>query len=346
MKCNVENMEIEKLNSENYVRYLEFVRQTRWGNVMMPDVYTSSLWGGVVCDGLEIIGGWVGTLRGNRAVVRLLAKSVYFDSYPMFVSENVEKAYQKELIDTMREWAKKEGIVMFNMTHWVRGYNLPYLRIEKKATFILPLQATSDEQWKLIESKQRNIVRKGEKNGVEVRALTGEEAIAELPTLQLLREQTQQHAIRRHANATMLLKSDNFFANLLRHTDATLFIGSVEGKPATVAVMIMSGETAYYYSGGSDYELNRQTGSSAYVIWKAIEYYREREDVKYMDMGGVPLQADKNDPAYGVYTFKRSFGGEYVEYQAGTIVINRSKYALLSFLLKQRKLLRMFSKSF
>lgn len=337
---------IDKISSENYAEYLQVVKKGQWGNLLLPDVYEANLWGGVVSEKDQVIGGWVGVYRGNIPFVRWIAKSVYFDAYPVFMTEDAEKAYLKELIDTMREWAKSECIVMFNLTHWVRGIDLPYLQFKPTATFLLPLQKTSEEQWKLVESKQRNIVRKGEKNGVEVCALRGEEAIKELPILQLLREQTQQHAIKRHANATMLLKSDDFFNKLFAHTDATLFIGSVDGKPATVAVMIASGETAYYYSGGSDYELNRQTGSSAYVIWKAIDYYRELPGVKYMDMGGVPLQADKDDPAYGVYAFKRSFGGEYVEYRAGVIPINKIKYAVLKFLLSQRKLLRLLSKNF
>lgn len=336
---------IEKIVRENYAGYLALVKQSQWGNLLLPDVWSEELWGGVVSEKDQVIGGWVGVYRGNRKFVKWIAKSVYFDAYPAFATKESANKYQSLLIESMRSWARDEQIVMFNLTHWVRGWRLPDMESRHNATFLLPLQESSEAQWKLVESKQRNIVRKGEKNGVEVRALTGEEAIAELPTLQLLREQTQQHAIKKNANASMLLKSDNFFANLLRHTDATLFIGSVEGRPATVAVMIVSGETAYYYSGGSDYELNRQTGSSAYVIWRAIEYYREREDVKYMDMGGVPVKPEPTHPAYGVYAFKRSFGGEYVEYQAGTIVINQSKYALLSFLLKQRKLLRLFSKS-
>lgn len=340
------DVKIEKIGRENYAEYSVIVKKGQWGNLLLPDAWSEELWGGVVTEKDQVIGGWIGVFRGNKRFVKRIAKSVYFDAYPIFATEELNAKYQSLLLEAMRKWAREEQIVMFNLTHWVRGLGLPDLQSKPTATFLLPLQESCEAQWKLVESKQRNIVRKGEKNGVEVRVLTGEDAIAELPTLQLLREQTQQHAIKKHANASMLLKSDNFFANLLRHTNATLFIGSVEGKPATVAVMIASGETAYYYSGGSDYELNRQTGSSAYVIWKAIEYYREREDVKYMDMGGVPLQADKNDPAYGVYMFKRSFGGEYVEYQAGTIVINQSKYAMLSFLLKQRKLLRMFSKSF
>ncbi len=337
---------IEIISERNYAEYLAVVRKTQWGNLLLPDVYETNLWGGIVREGESVIGGWIGTLRGNKAVVRWIAKSVYFDAYPVFESAQVADECQMPLMDTMREWAKKDGIVMFNLTHWVRGNELPCLEVQHNATFLLPLQDTSEAQWKLVESKQRNIVRKGEKNGVEVRILKGTEAIAELPTLQLLREQTQQHAIKKNANASMLLKSDNFFAKLLTHTDATLFIGSVNGKPATVAVMIASGETAYYYSGGSDYELNRQTGSSAYVIWKAIEHYRELSGVKYMDMGGVPVRPEPGHPAYGVYMFKRSFGGEYMEFDAGAIPISKWKYAVLKFALSQRKLLRLFSKVF
>ena len=336
---------IERISPNNYADFLALVEQTQWGNIMLPDEYNDDIWGGVVSEDDRIVGGWVGIYRGNKRFIRILAKSVYFDAYPTFASMEYKEKYQLLLIDKMREWAKQEGIVIFNLTHWVRGSGMADLRIEHNATFLLPLQETSEAQWKLVESKQRNIVRKGEKNGVTVRALSGENAIAELVTLQTLREQTQQHAIKKNANASMLLKSDTFFTNLFRHTDATLFIGSVDSKPATVAVMIVSGETAYYYSGGSDYELNRQTGSSAYVIWKAIEYYREREDVKYMDMGGVPVKPEPTHPAYGVYMFKRSFGGNYVEFDAGTIVLNKAKYLILNFLLNQRWLLRLFSKS-
>lgn len=340
------SFQIEKVSAENYAQYLAIVEQTQWGNILLPTEFNMNFWGGIIKGGNNVIGGWVGTIRGNKPIVKWLAKSVYFDSYPMFVSEEMLQKCQQELIDTMREWAKQEHIVMFNLTHWVRGRNLPYLNVEHNATFRLPLQETSEVQWKLVESKQRNIVRKGEKNGVLVQIYKGKNAITKLPVLQKLRAQTQQHAIGKNSNASMLLKSDKFFENLIRNTDATLFIGFVEGKPATVAVMIASGETAYYYSGGSDYELNRQTGSSAYVIWKAIEYYRELPGVKYMDMGGVPVAPESTHPAYGVYAFKRSFGGEYMEFDAGVIPINKIKYTLLKFALSQRKLLRMFSKVF
>ena len=338
------NYRIDRIERENYAAYLTLVQKTQWGNILLPDEYNDDVWGGVVYEENRIVGGWVGKYRGNKRFIRIFAKSVYFDAYPTFVSSEYMEKYQLLLIDKMREWAQQDGIVMLNLTHWVRGRNLPYLEKELCATFLVTLPDSEDKQWDLVDNKHRNRFRKGERNEVEVRVLKGEDAIAEMNTLQSLREQTQQHAIKKNANASMLLKSDNFFRNLFLHTDAELHIGSVAGKPATVAVMLISGETAYYHSGGSDYELNRQAGSSTYVFWKAITHYIHLPNVKYLDMGGVPVNPTPDHPAYGVYMFKSLFGGDYMEFDAGVIVINRFKYKVLSFLLRQRKLLRLFSK--
>jgi lipid II:glycine glycyltransferase (peptidoglycan interpeptide bridge formation enzyme) len=135
---------------------------------------------------------------------------------------------------------------------------------------------------------------------------------------------------------------DDFFKDLFLNPRTTLFIGKVHDQVATVALMIQSGDTVYYYSGGSDYELNRQYCCSAFVIWKSICYCNEL-GVNHFDMGGVPVQPEKDHPAYGVFAFKRSFGGIYVEFEGGKIVINKLKYRILDFLLSQRKLLRLFS---
>lgn len=335
-----------KISKDNYQQFMQIVQQTQWGNILLPDMFSLNLWGGVVMEGDEMIGGWVGILRGNKPIVQWVAKSVYFDSYPIFVSEEMRQKYQQLLIDTIREWAKQEHIVMLNLTHWVRGRELPDLQVEHNATFLLPLQDTSEAQMKLVESSQRNKIRKGEKNGIEVKTFQKEEAVKMIPIVQSIREQTQEHAIRNNANASMLLKSDNFFENLFLHTNSTLFIGYYEEKPVTVLVVQQSGRTACSYSGGSDYEINRKIACSAYVRWKAIEFYREQNGVEYMDVGGVPPTPEPDDPAFGVYTFKRSFGGEYMEFDAGVIPISKWKCALLKFALSQRKLLRLLSKIF
>ncbi len=337
-----QEIKILPITKELYPSYYHLVQTTKWGNPMLPESFNTNLWGDVVCIGDIVIGGWVGNLRGNIPLAKWITKSVYFDSYPVFENLEYYNAYHDTLINTIKLHAQNEGITMLNLTHWVREGYLQIDKIGQNATFLTPLQKTEDELWKLVESKQRNCIRKGEKSGVEFLVCRGEESLVYLSDFQRLRQQTQQHAIKNHAKASMLLKSDNFFRSLFLNNNTILFVGKADNRVATVALMVQSGQTVYYYSGGSDYELNKKYSCSAFILWKSISYCNEL-GIKYFDMGGVPTQPSKDHPAYGVYAFKRSFGGEYVEFDCGKIIINKWKYILLNFILSQRKLLRLFS---
>lgn len=341
------------LSKMHYPVFYKLVQSTRWGNPMLPACYSSSLWGMLLFETPEseplkntvaprLIGGWVGTLRGNVPLLRLLAKSVYFDSYPVFTTPEAETNYLPELMSAVRHYARRTGVILLNLTHWVRGNALPIDMPVLEATFCTALHTTSDHLWKQVESKQRNCIRKAEKSGVVVEIYKGEAALPYLNEFQRLRQATQQHAIQNHNQASMLLKSDTFFADKFCDPKATLFVGKVENSIAAVALMLHSGDTVYYYSGGSNYDLNRRYCCSALLIWRAITYYNDL-GVACFDMGGVPVSPSKYHPAYGVYAFKRSFGGIYQEYKGGVIPISPVRYRLLRFLLSQRKLLRLFS---
>ena len=337
-----QEIKIIPISAELYPAYYNMVQQTVWGNPMLPANYSNKLWGYVVFADDVIIGGWVGTLRGDIPIARIITKSVYFDSYPIFFSEKYEREYQTILIDAIKQHADQDNVVMLNLTHWVRGEKLPLDINELGASFITNLHTSEDDLWAKVESKQRNCIRKGEKSGVKIYSFQKEKALAYLKDFQNLRQRTQQHAIKNNAQASMLLKSDDFFHEVFINSDATLFVSKIEGQMASAALMLQSGETVYYYSGGSDYELNKKYSCSALLLWKALLYYNGK-GATIFDMGGVPVKPTREHPAYGVYAFKRSFGGKYREFNGGKIIINRWKYKLLNFLLSQRKLLRLFS---
>lgn len=338
-----QEIKILPISAELYPAYYNMVQQTTWGNPMLPTAYNNKLWGDVLLLENQMIGGWVGTIRGDIPVARFITKSVYFDSYPIFANVSDEQKYIDDLIFAIKQHAKKERVVMLNLTHWVREGKLSLDAEHLGASFISQLHTTEECLWGQVESKQRNCIRKGQKSGVEVFAYQAEEALKYLDDFQILRQRTQQHAIRNHAQASMLLKSNRYFHELFLNPNATLFIAVVESKVAAVALMLQSGSTVYYYSGGSDYELNKKYSCSALLIWKAMLYYNEH-GLSIFDMGGVPVSPTKEHPAYGVYAFKRSFGGEYREFDGGQIIIAPRKYKLLQFFLSQRKLLRLLSK--
>lgn len=197
---------------------------------------------------------------------------------------------------------------------------------------------------KQMDSKQRNIVRKAQKAGVTIEQYTATEALAHLREFQQLRSETQQRAIDHNRQASMLLKSDKFFADILTNYDSTLYLAVVNQQTAAVALMLHSGKTTYYYSGGSNHELNRQTGASAYLIHYAMCDAAARGQ-HWFDMGGVPVNPEATHPAYGVYKFKQSYGGEYMEARNGSFVINKLKYTFLNQIKKHRRLLRLMSKT-
>ncbi len=331
------------VNAEVYPAFYEMIQSTQWGNPMLPVDYDERLWGDVIIiDNQLVAGGWVGTIRGDVPLMRRIAKAVYFDSYPIFINECIEIKYYSKLLGHIKQHAIRDNIVMLNLTHWVRKEGNMVDVTEKSASFVTELNTTEELLWKRVESKQRNCIRKGEKSGVEFEVCKTQDSLKYLGDFQKLRMLTQQHAIGKNQHASMLLKSDNFFKKLLLLPTTTLFVGKIQNQIATVALMIQSGQSAYYYSGGSNYELNRQYSCSSFVIWKAMCYYNNL-GVRFFDMGGVPVNPNKEHPAFGVYAFKRSFGGEYMEFNGGHIIISPWKYKLLKFILSQRKVLRFFS---
>ena len=342
-------IQIVPLESEYYDAYYALVQSTPWGNPMLPIRYNSSLWGMVLLDDGAVVGGWVGTLRGDKRLVRLLAKSVYFDSYPVFATTEVENGYADKLLDAVRDYAHASKVIMLNLTHWVRisapmaAFSTQNALPDKNATFLIDLHVPIEQIWKQLDSSLRNKLRKAEKKGVQIRICHGEESLSYLSDFQQLRQLTQTRAIHNNAAASMLLKSDDYFHELMLRPTATLVVAEFEDKVVSASLIMQGGKTVYFYMSGSNNDINRQTGCSAYLKWKTIEYFHDYEGVEYVDMGGVPLTPLETDPAYGVYQFKKSFGGVYYEYPSGAIAISPRRYRLLQWALSQRKLLRLFS---
>lgn len=332
------------ISKELYPSFYHLVQTTKWGNPMLPECFNTNLWGDVVCKGDKVIGGWVGNLRGNIPLAKWITKSVYFDSYPVFENIDYCNAYQDTLIDVLKLHANKEGITMFNLTHWVREGELEVKinDIELVASFVVDLEQTEELLFKNIDSAKQRNVKKANKFDLEILVCQGEESIKYLEDFQRLRENTQTRAISKNKQASMLLKSNEFFHTLMMQPNAFLLLGKYEGSVVSVALILLGGNTVYYHSGGSDIEVNRKTCCSAYMFWKALLYFKEN-GIKCFDFGGCPVRPDEDHPAYGVYRFKKGFGGEYIEFNGGKIIINKWKYKLLNFILSQRKLLRMFS---
>lgn len=99
--------------------------------------------------------------------------------------------------------------------------------------------------------------------------------------------------------------------------DAALFIAEYEDTPLAALMVFALGDTAAYLYGASSSE-ERQRMPTYALQWAAMRWARDR-GCTYYDLWGVPdypeeaLEADftdRSDGLWGVYRFKRGFGGE------------------------------------
>ncbi len=96
-----------------------------------------------------------------------------------------------------------------------------------------------------------------------------------------------------------------------------LFVAEYEGEPLAALMVFARGARAWYLYGASN-ERHRNRMPSYLLQWEAIRWARSKGCTEY-DLWGVPdveeqvLEAefkDRSDGLWGVYRFKRGFGGD------------------------------------
>ena len=124
-----------------------------------------------------------------------------------------------------------------------------------------------------------------------------------------------------------------------------LFIASYQGQPLAGIMVFARGERAWYLYGASN-NLERNRMPAYLVQWEAIRWAREKGCTSY-DLWGVPdadpdtLEAEfdqRDDSLWGVYRFKRGFGGQ-IRRAAGAWdkVYNRVAYLAYQLLIALRR---------
>ena len=92
------------------------------------------------------------------------------------------------------------------------------------------------------------------------------------------------------------------------------FFAYHEGKPLTVVYNFTFGHKMWFMLGASD-RGNRKLKPTYILQWEVMRWAREN-GITYYDMVGIPKREERNEdnPYYGVYKFKKGFGGEVVEF--------------------------------
>lgn len=180
--------------------------------------------------------------------------------------------------------------------------------IQPPRTIVIDIKGSEDEILARMKQKTRYNIRLAEKKGVNVRAWDDIEAFHRMMLVTGGRDGFGVHALDYYRRAYELLRPKQM---------GEILVAEYEGKPLAALFVARNGKRAYYlYGASTDEERNRMP---TYLLqWEAMKWARARGCQEY-DLWGVPdeeeavLEANfeaRQDGLWGVYRFKRGFGGE------------------------------------
>jgi len=184
--------------------------------------------------------------------------------------------------------------------------------IQPRRTILVDLSGGEAAILERMKSKTRYNIRLAERKGVRVH----EGGAEDLPTFaQMMATTSERNAFGVHTAAYY----ERAFAAFGPQDMVRLFMATFEGQPLAGVMVFAGGSRAWYAYGASSNEYRNKMPAYA-VQWAAIRWARARGCRSY-DLYGVPdedeevLEAgfqERNDGLWGVYRFKRGFGGQLV----------------------------------
>lgn len=193
--------------------------------------------------------------------------------------------------------------------------------IQCRFNYILELKGkTLYEIYAGFKPDYRNRISKAERRGVRCEELRGEAAISALPDFYELMRQTGKRD-------GFPIRSLGYFARFLRSLGehAALFmcyaeLGGVK-TPLSGAIAVNYGKRFTYVYGASGDE-HRELYPSYLMQWTMITASHRRGDSVY-DFGGVPFYHDETRREYGIYRFKKGFGGKVASFAGQFVKVYR-----------------------
>lgn len=180
--------------------------------------------------------------------------------------------------------------------------------IQPRRTILVSLEDTEEEILDRMKQKTRYNIRLAGKKGVLVRESNDIKAF-----YRLIEETGKRDAFGVHSYEYYLSAYDNFY----KKNKCALFLAEYENQPLAGIMVFINGNRAWYFYGASN-EKERNRMPTYLLQWHAMKWAKEK-GCKTYDLWGIPdeelpiLEENferRSDGLWGVYRFKRGFGGE------------------------------------
>jgi hypothetical protein len=273
-------------------------------------------------DGREVLGVALLFHHASRnPLLRPFTRNIYSDAHPAV--RDADPALLRLFLEGIERETRNAGGVRLTIGSFATpGHrdtleNLGY-RLEDRYEFALSLEKTEDELWAAMEYRRRRSVRKAEKLSVDIEPLTLEEGIPELRRLLAATgTRLQKRGAQVHFGGDRLGSS---ISMLVQSRKASIIGARYHGVVVSAILIIETGDMAYYSLAGHSPE-SFAVHAPTLLLWRTILRYKT-SGVKWFNFGGVSFSAaDPKDLEYGLYCFKKGFGGAPELCTTGTKVL-------------------------
>jgi lipid II:glycine glycyltransferase (peptidoglycan interpeptide bridge formation enzyme) len=183
------------------------------------------------------------------------------------------------------------------------------------------LDLTKDEKtlWERIDIRRRQPIRKAVKNGVEVMELPPDQGVSHLRRLQA--ESWVRIVARGGAVPKQRESAEEDPIAILTNSGLGRIVGGfVEGVCVSASFFTTFNGVAYYTLAGHDARA-LETQAPSLVLWEMALRFKG-QGIQRLNFGGCGIDAlEESSPEHGVYTFKKSFGGDIIECASGEKIL-------------------------
>ncbi|MDD2521869.1 MAG: peptidoglycan bridge formation glycyltransferase FemA/FemB family protein [Anaerolineaceae bacterium] len=194
--------------------------------------------------------------------------------------------------------------------YFAEGFIREEHTIQPRRTVLVSLEADEDELLLAMKQKTRYNIRLAAKKGVEVRPTDDVIGFYEMMQTTGNRDNFAVHSLNYYQNAYDIFASSG---------KCVLLAAYFEETPLAYLMLFLTGSRSWYFYGASDN--NQRNLMPTYLLqWEAMRWAKARGATEY-DLWGIPdadedeLEAnftERSDGLWGVYRFKRGFGGQVV----------------------------------
>lgn len=241
-------------------------------------------------------------------------KQTYFYAPRGPVIEDPASPAMTVLLNYIKVEARKRHAFMLKIEPAVEADNFKWLTALKRRGFrINPSHVHVRNEWVLdirpdektllagMKEKWRYNIRLAGRKGITIRRGHGQ---ADIDAFYRLYETTSERD-------KFFINDKALYSDILRVLEeqdrAALFLAEYEGQPVSGIILLLAGPWAYYMYGASSNE-HREKMPNHLLQWTGIQWAKEH-GCQYYNFRGIPEILEEGQEMWGVYLFKRGFGG-------------------------------------